>query len=320
MINPRQRALAVALTFFLGASSLAYSQEEEGTYETTTATVTKWGDTGYFDVFSAYTLLKNKVSVAVFRDNVDRDPFNLDISNLTGTVAYGVTDKFEVFGRIDFQRRILAQGIGDALIAVFPPPHYNDEPRVYKRWATGFGDVWFGGKYNVLSEYDDAPVGLAVRGFVKLPTASSDAGLGTGGTSGGGHLVLSKNLGSMVGSSYYAGFRANGTDSDLGYSVGNAFEWGAGINVPRDGNLRATVELTGSAYTGADYKQTDPVDLLAGVTYQMENGVYVTAGLRTNVNFQQEGITATGLNVSVGYHPGTRGNFIPPPPPRAPSK
>jgi outer membrane protein OmpA-like peptidoglycan-associated protein len=307
------------LTFFLGASSLAYSQEEEGTYETTTATVTKWGDTGYFDVFSAYTLLKNKVSVAVFRDNVDRDPFNLDISNLTGTVAYGVTDKFEVFGRIDFQRRILAQGIGDALIAVFPPPHYNDEPRVYKRWATGFGDVWFGGKYNVLSEYDDAPVGLAVRGFVKLPTASSDAGLGTGGTSGGGHLVLSKNLGSMVGSSYYAGFRANGTDSDLGYSVGNAFEWGAGINVPRDGNLRATVELTGSAYTGADYKQTDPVDLLAGVTYQMENGVYVTAGLRTNVNFQQEGITATGLNVSVGYHPGTRGNFIPPPPPPAPT-
>ena len=123
-----------------------------------------------------------------------------------------------------------------------------------------------------MSEYPDEamqqdPVGLGVRGFIKAPTASKDEGLGTGGVSGGGHLVLSKNLGDKVGSSYYVGFRGNGKDSDIDFKVGNAFEWGLGFNFPRNSNFRGTVELTGSVYNGADYTQTDPVDILAGIIY-----------------------------------------------------
>ena len=38
-------------------------------------------------------------------------------------------------------------------------------------WSgTTFGDVFAGGKFNILSEYAQAPVALAVRGVVKLPT------------------------------------------------------------------------------------------------------------------------------------------------------
>ncbi len=322
-MNSRMCALITILILFLGAVTPAFAQEageqEEGYYETVRATQTRWGDTGYFDVYSAYTLLKGKFAVTGFRDNIDRDPFNEDISNLGGAFAYGATDKLEIFARVDFQRRILAQEIEGSLVAINPPPYFNDDPRVFQRWSAGFGDIWFGLKYNILSEYpeeekDQSAIGLGVRGFIKAPTASEDEGLGTGGVSGGGHLVLSKNLGEIIGSSYYVGFRGNGKGSDIDFKIGNAFEWGLGLSFPRNGNLRGTVELTGSAYTGADYKQTNPVDILAGVIYQMENGVFFTAGLRSNVNQAQDGVTASGFNAAIGFHPGTRGVYVAPPP------
>jgi hypothetical protein len=43
------------------------------------------------------------------------------------------------------------------------------------------GDVKLGLKYKVLDDYGHDPVGLAVRGFAKLPTADEAKGLGTGG-------------------------------------------------------------------------------------------------------------------------------------------
>jgi outer membrane protein OmpA-like peptidoglycan-associated protein len=322
-MNRRERTLSITLALFLGATGVASSQEEDkqegGTYETVPASATRWGDTGYFDVFSAYTLMQGKISVAGFRDNIDRDIFNLDVSNLAGTIAVGATDKLEIFGRIEVQKRIHSEGIGDALIAIFPPPFYNDEPRVDKRWSTGFGDVWLGGKYNILSEYDEAPVGLGVRGFVKFATADDEEGLGTGKTSGGAHIILSKDLGEKVESSYYAGFRANGSppDGEI-FGIGNVFEWGLGVKLPKDSKIRAVAELSGSAFSGADFQQTDPVDLLVGLNFQMDNGFFLTAAWRTNFNFDPvDSETASGFNFGIGYHPGVRGNYIPPPPPPA---
>jgi outer membrane protein OmpA-like peptidoglycan-associated protein len=315
-------ALMTILILFLGAVVPALAQEageqEEGYYETELATQTRWGDTGYFDVFSAYTLLKGKFAVTGFRDNIDRDPFSLDISNLGGAFGFGATDKLEIFGRLDFQRRIRGEEIVQTLIAVDPPPYYNDEPRVYQRWSTGFGDIWLGGKYNIMSEYDGQSVGLAVRGFLKAPAASKDEGLGTGGVSGGGHFVLSKNLGDSVGSSAYVGFRGNGKDSDFENKIGSAFQWGVGLSIPREGNLRGNVELTGSGFSGADYKQTNPVDVLLGLTFQLDNGMFFTAAWRSNVTLAQEGETASGFNVAIGFHPGTRGVWVEPPPPPPP--
>lgn len=322
MIAP-QRALVLVLAFLFGASPLAYTdpapqepaeqqaeqQQEEGTYETESATATRFGDTGFFDVFSAYTLMKGKVSVAGFRDNIDRDPLDLDISNFVGTIAVGLSERLEVFARIAADRRIDADGLDQG-------GFYNDEPRVFQPWSEGVGDVTFGGKYNVLSEYEDRPVGLAVRGFIKAPTADDDEGLGTGEVSGGAHVVLSKNLGEQVQSSYYAGYRANGTSDEA--DIGNAFEWGLGFSFPRQAVLRGMAELTGSVFSDAGFEQTDPVDLLLGVNVQMDNGFFVSAGWRSNLNFDQTDETASGFNFRIGYHPGVRGRFVPTPPPPAP--
>ena len=310
------RGLVIALAFLLSSAGFVLGQdepaeEEQGTYETVPSQVTRWGDTGFFDVSSAYTILKGKVAVAGFRDNIDRSPFSIDVSNFIGTVTFGATDKLEIFGRFDVQRRIRAEGIGDVLIAVFPPPNYNDEPRVFQRWSKGFGDVWAGAKYNIMSEYDDQAVGLAVRGFVKFAAADKDEGLGTGKTSGGGHVVLSKNLGEAVASSFYAGFQGNGSppDGEI-FDIGNAFQWGGGVSFPRGSAIRGTAEITGQSFSGAAFDQTDPVDLLLGVNFQTEKGLFITAGFRTNLNLGIEGETASGFTMSIGWHPGTRGRFI----------
>jgi outer membrane protein OmpA-like peptidoglycan-associated protein len=363
----RVRVLTQAILVILGYSlvspirsagesqSEGQEREEEGSYETVTATSTRWGETGFFDVFSAYTVRRSKIAVSTFRDNIDRETFNMDISNFSGNFAVGISDRVELFGRFDVQRRIhategpvgiqrllhggsddpcldpeIARDVDPQLFLEFCglnpdfiayPPFYNDEPRVFHRWATGVGDAWLGGKWNLLSEYRDDPVALALRGFIKLPTADANVGLGTGAFSGGGHVVISKNLGEHIESSYYAGFRGN-ANGDIPFNLGNAIEWGLGTSFPRKSMLRGMVELTGSVFTGADpmyrggtsVEQPNPVDLLLGLNIQMEGGFFVSAGWRTNFNFDVSGETASGFNFRIGYHPGVRGKYIPPPP------
>ena len=80
----RVRVSTLVLLVFLGNSLLArvssaaerqsegQGSEEEGSYEIVSATSTRWGETGYFDVFSAYTVRRSKIAVSAFRDNIDR--------------------------------------------------------------------------------------------------------------------------------------------------------------------------------------------------------------------------------------------------------
>ncbi len=321
-----------------------FREEEDGIHEIVPAALTRWGDTGYFDLFSAYTVGRSKFSVAAFRDNIDRAPFNMDVSNFAGSFAVGISDRIEIFGRFDVQRRIhatkelhgqkarltsddpcldpeVARSVDPILFlevcGVNPEwianvSFYNDEPRVHQRWTTGVGDAWIGGKWNLLSEYRDDPVALAFRGFIKLPAADGDLGLGTGSLSGGGHVVVSKNLGEQVESSYYAGYRGN-VRGDLPFDIGNAIEWGLGASFPRTTVLRGMVELTGSIFAGLDpfVEQPNPVDLLLGLNVQLENGFFVSAGWRTNFTFDIPDETASGFNFRIGYHPGVRGKLLP---------
>ena len=321
-MNCKKGAVAAALVLVIGALASAQGQstsgQDQGTWETAPAFVTSRGDTGFFDVFSAYTLPKRKFSVGAFRHNVDRDPQDIDISNFTGTVAVGVSDRVEVFGAFDVQRRIDADDLGPSRAS---RPFFSDEPRINQGWSTGVGDFTIGAKYNVLSEYRDQPVGLGIRGFLKLPTGSDDQGIGTGKVSGGAHLVLSKDLGDSAQSSYYAGLRANG--SPAGVDVGNAFEWGLGLSFPKNSRVRGMVELTGAAYTGASVSQTNPVDILLGFNLELYKGATLSGAFRRNLNALDLSLDRpNGLNVRIAYHPGVRGKYTPPPPvvtPPAPS-
>ena len=54
------------------------------------------GSTGLFHLPSAYTLPKGRLSVSLFRDNLDRDPKDQDISIHGLTAAFGVTNRLSL--------------------------------------------------------------------------------------------------------------------------------------------------------------------------------------------------------------------------------
>ena len=72
-------------------------------------------------------------------------------------------------------------------------------------------------KFNILSEYAQAPVALAVRGVVKLPTGSDDAdkGTSTGKPDFLADVIVSKEINKAFEVSAYGGFQVRG-QPDLG--------------------------------------------------------------------------------------------------------
>ncbi len=110
------------------------------------------GDTGLFHLSSAYTLPKGKASFSLFRDNLDRDPKDIDISIHGLTVGYGATHKLEIFGSIGVQNRVNTDApLPGRLLQRLP---LRGQPDVSRSWQTGFGDVKLGAKYKILDDYN----------------------------------------------------------------------------------------------------------------------------------------------------------------------
>jgi len=274
-------------------------------YEIHPATPTYGGDTGLFDLPSAYTLPKGKFSFSGYRTNLDRDPKDLDISIHGMSLAYGATSRLEIFGTVGFQNRIDAD-------ALFQPGFVNDYPLVSTGWETGLGDVRLGMKYKVLDDYEGQALGLALRGDVKLPTADEQQGLGTGKVSGGIALVLSKTLGYHADLHAAIGGRFNGDPDEVG--IGNAVHWGVGLNVPALSKVQLHAELTGASYRGADFDQTKPLDLVVGPLFWVK-GFFVRPAISWNLNFNDRGLNSsarsyTGRRISIGYHPGVKAREV----------
>ena len=282
-------------------------------YQVRPATPSYDGDTGLFHLSSAYTLPKGKASFSLYRDNLDRDPKDLDISTHGATIAYGASDKLEIFGTIGIQNRVNAD-------ALFQPGFFNDNTFVSTGWETGFGDVKLGAKYKLLDDYNGDGVGLALKAYVKLPTADEQKGLGTGKTDFGGDLILSKSLNRAADIHASLGYEING-DPD-GVNIGNAFKWGVGLNVPACRTIQLQAELTGRSYGSADFDQTNPLDLVVGPVVWIKPGFFIRPAISWNLNFDDRGLNSsskswTGRQISIGYHPGSRccEIYTPPPPP-----
>ena len=109
-------------------------------------------------------------------------------------------------------------------------------------------------KFKFLDDYQHGdPIALAIRGFVKIPTADKDLGLGTGKTSWGGDLVASKGLGHVLDIHGSIGYQVNGDPDDpVPVDLANAFKWAVGLNVPACSWVQLQAELMGTKYTGGD--------------------------------------------------------------------
>lgn len=278
------------------------------------------GSTGLFHLPTAYTLPRGKVSFSLFRDNLDRDPKDQDISIHGLTFALGMTSRIELAASFGVQNRVDAD-------ALFQPGYVNDYPFVTSGWKTGGGDVKLGAKLKLLDDYGDGPFGLALRGYVKLPTADEKDGLGTGKRSTGLDLILSKSLNRSADVHASLGYQWNGDpESPSPLNIGNALKWGLGINLMACRKVQIQAEVTGSKYKDASFKQTNPVDFVIGPVFWFAKGLFIRPAISRNLKFDDRGLqsggrSSTGMQFSVGYHPGTAccDIAIPPPPPPPPT-
>jgi hypothetical protein len=315
-------------------------KEDSQEYEAHPATPAYDGETGLFHMSTAYTLGKGQASVSVFRDNLDRNPKDIDFAIFGLSLAYGATDRLEIFGNVGIQNRndadALFQG-GFWAGAPFTGAATTGDPT----WQSGFGDVKFGAKYKFLDDYRGDSVGLAARAFVKLGTADATLGLGTGKPSFGGELILSKSLNHAADIHAFVGYTVNLNPDNLAAAaplifpavpsgttlrVGNEFRWGFGLNVPACTKIQLQAEVVGSAYSNSDFSQTNPVDLVVGPVVWFKPGIFLRAAFAVNLAYNygnpNQGIVSYSDYVfSVGYHPGTacRKVYTPPPPPPPPA-
>jgi outer membrane protein OmpA-like peptidoglycan-associated protein len=315
--------------------------------ETRPATPTHLGDTGLWFVPTGEVLPARKWSVSLFRSNFDYEQGFTDVSFWPVNVAVGLGDRAELFAsvrgvvRIDRDARPIFFDVeadeGGGLV--------NEYPFVTRGWSGNqFGDIWLGGKVNVLSEHRQAPVAVAVRGMVKLPTADEGDGAGTGQADFAVHGIVSKELNERVEVSGFAGAVWRGDPDDIALS--NGFQWGFGAGFPTRRSLRFTAEVHGEMnfedevvapaglLTGVDGSVSPavsgydgPLNASLGLTWQSARGVFVGAGVNANLrldgreevagSFEDVTGDSLGFQLRVGYHPGVR-IYVPPPPPPPP--
>lgn len=200
--------------------------------------------------------------------------------------------------------------------------------------------MWLGAKYSILNDYLGDGVGLAVKGFAKLPTADEAKGLGTGKTSFGVDLNLSKTLNYGADLHGTVGYELNGNpdapgivlpgDGNVAFPgpdfVGNALRWGVGLNVPACSMFQLQAELSGRSYSSTTIEQTNTLDIIVGASFWLKKGLYIRPAYVYALGYDGRGRDVSsgkksGVNISIGYHPGTPccEIYTPPPPTPAPA-
>ena len=312
--------------------------------ETRPATTNFMGDTGLWFVPTGDVLPARRWSASVYRVNFDYNQGFTDVSNFPITVGVGVGDRAEIFGAVAAVRRIdrdirplfTAEDKAGGLV--------NEYPFVNDGWSgSDFGDIWLGAKINFTSQWRQQPAAFALRGMVKIPTASDDVGgVGTGKLDFAVDAIVSKEFNERVELSGYGGMIFRGKPDDV--EISNGFRWGIGAGFPTRRNLRLTAELFGEAYlddtielsrsiVGIDGSSApamttldSPINAAVGLTWLGRN-FFAGAGMvwRVNVDgrsdfgpYSDETGDSIGFQFRLGYHPGTRIYVAPAPPPPPP--
>src|SRR5262245_33331571 len=318
--------------------------------DTRPATTTVNGDTGLWFVPTGEIVPAKKYAVSAYRVNFDRDQGFTDVSDWPVTFAFGAADRAEIFGAWTLVRRvdrdvrplfIPGQTVAGGLV--------NEAPFVRQGWSDNqLGDLWIGAKINLMSQWQQRPAAVAVRGMFKLPTASTDnEGVGTGKLDFAVDAIVSKEVNERVEVSGFGGFIVRGDPDNI--DLANGLRWGFGVGVPSRKSLRFTAELHGEQYLSDSVTITaptasplvaedgsippvttdlaSPVNATFGLTWIGKNGVFAGAGISWNLNMNGRTNFITGIDdrtgdaagwqFRVGYHPGVR-VYVPPPPPPPP--
>ena len=140
------------------------------------ATTTFYGDTGLWFVPTAEVLPASKWSVTGYRRGTNFIQGFANVGDFAGTFALGISGRAEIFGSLVADTRIARE----TQPVFFPDPASGGIIDRYPLTSAGWsgnhlGDFYMGAKVNLLSESRQAPLALAVRGMVKLPTGAKSA-------------------------------------------------------------------------------------------------------------------------------------------------
>ena len=321
---------ALLLVYF---TTIAIAQEE-----TRPSGTTFLGDTGLWFVPTAEVLDSGSVAAAGHVSTFNYEQGFTAVQTVAGSFAVGIGERAEFFGsvgvltRIDRDLNPLFQSgqssVGGAVV---------DFPLANSAFSGNkFGDVVVGLKANVLSERQQAPLALAVRGWVKLPTGDTKAGTTSGELDGAVGLVMSKAVGNTE-IAMHSDFVLR--KDTAGIELPNSMQWGFGVGTPVRGSIRIFGEVLGdilttdslklsSPLTGTDgsisglsLSHRSPLDLVIGMQWQ-HNGFSLGSGLtwaarhtsRSLVGLVIPQADRIGFIARLSYHPGVR-VYVPPPPP-----
>ena len=340
MSDNRRRLRLLALAAIVGIwAGPAAAQDDD----TRPAGVTLLGDTGLWFVPTAEVVRDGGVAASGHLSTFNRQQGLTAIQSMTGTFAFGVRDRVEVFGSVPFLTRI-DRDVRPLFRPDNPPvggvlPDFPFARRSFS--GNAMGDVVVGAKVNLATERTRSPVAFAVRGWGRLATGDEDAGTTAGAPAGAVGLVLSKNLGiAEVGANADVVLRGE----PAGIDVPHGLWWGVGLGVPVRGPLRAFGELLGRAGLGDATRLSEPlvaadgslsglsssnrnaIDVVVGAQFQVR-GVSAGAGLswaarhvgRPAVGQLKPAADRLGFLLRVSYHPGVRVYTPPPPPPPPPA-
>src|SRR5262245_43043104 len=230
-------AAGVAVLLLAAAPAGAQSTSTE----TRPASTTILGDTGLWFVPLGETVPKGRWAGQAARVNFERTEAFSDISDINGMFAFGATDRLEVFGTLGVRR----------IDADHRPVQSAGVPMDYlinNQWKQGFGDIWLGAKFNVVSQSRAAGnlPAFAVRAAIKLPTASEDDGLGTGGVDFRVDGIVSSEINQRFDVAANIGIQTRSSPDQFELSSG--LKWGFGVGFPSRSSFKFIGEFHGETY------------------------------------------------------------------------
>ena len=277
------------------SSPLSAQNQEERTARTVSISklsATISGDRGSFSVPSVETLNPKQYSFGVGWNNFDRTPQDLDINSVPVFFSYGLTSRITVTATFETQKQIVARNLSQ-------PGFYSQLPFVNDRFVEGYGDTIITGKY-ALQRRQGSVGGISISGFVKIPTADAEKGLGTGEVDGGLDLIFTSALPwrfLMHSSMGVVATRDAVTPFPLGIKdemrTGIGVLWPAdGIDIIGGGLVQGVFEYVSTTFIGAgtlnDVIQA-PTDVVVGLRWvNLDRGMVFNAGYRRNRGFDKD--------------------------------
>jgi outer membrane protein OmpA-like peptidoglycan-associated protein len=256
---------------------------------------TSSGQTGLFTVVTADTLRRGDLSFGVYYQNWDLTAgsarefappsareykdLSYDLYRLSGSIGYGITDRWEVSAMVPFDR---ISGSGGDRVGYINGYLYDG-----KFSDGGMGNVRLATKFGFTPT--DSPTRFALSLFTDLPTGDEEGGIATGSGAFGVGAHWTRGIGTLGASYVINGDRSESDRNDGAFngdfSVANEVHIDGGLNIPlsRFGTTNWINELNATVYTGGDRTPDTPVFLTTGLRHWFgQSGWALSAGARWN--------------------------------------